>query len=78
MNPAIFQSDFFAKLGDYRPLQQLLDLLPDVAFFVKDRRGRFVLSSRRSTISMSNPGNMAAARFTSSVRTFTPRDMFAA
>lgn len=48
MKPATFQSDFFAKLGDYRPLQQLLDLLPDVAFFVKDRRGRFVLSSRRA------------------------------
>lgn len=48
MKPATFQSDFFQKLGDYRPLQQLLDLLPDVAFFVKDRRGRFVLCSRRA------------------------------
>ena len=49
MQPAAFQRNFLRQLGDYRPLQQLLDLLPDVAFFVKDRRGRFVLSSRRAT-----------------------------
>lgn len=49
MDSAAFQLDFLRKVGDYRPLQQLLDLLPDTAFFIKDRRGRFVLSSRRAT-----------------------------
>lgn len=49
MNPAAFQREFLQQIGDYRPLRQLLDLLPDVAFFIKDRRGRFVLSSRRAT-----------------------------
>ena len=30
-----------------QPFGQLLDLLPDVAFFMKDRRGRFVMHNRR-------------------------------
>jgi len=30
-----------------QPFSQLLDLLPDVAFFMKDRRGRFVMHNRR-------------------------------
>jgi AraC-like DNA-binding protein len=49
MNPTKFKNDFLRRVGDYRPLQQLLDLLPDVAFFIKDRQGRFVLNSRRAT-----------------------------
>jgi AraC-like DNA-binding protein len=49
MDPATFQLEFLKKIGDYRALQQLLDLMPEIAFFVKDRRGRFVLSSRRAT-----------------------------
>jgi AraC-like DNA-binding protein len=49
MDPVTFQLDFLSKIGDPRALQQLLDLVPEVAFFIKDRRGRFVLSSRRAT-----------------------------
>lgn len=48
MNTNQISAEFFAKVGDYRPFAQLLDLLPDVAFFVKDRQGRFVYSSRRA------------------------------
>jgi AraC-like DNA-binding protein len=49
MNPAAFQLDFLRSIGDHRALQQLLDMVPEVAFFIKDRRGRFVFSSRRAT-----------------------------
>lgn len=48
MNPEQFKSRFLQRLGDHRPFQQLLDLLPDVAFFMKDRQGRFVMHNRRS------------------------------
>ncbi|MBM3858327.1 MAG: AraC family transcriptional regulator [Verrucomicrobia bacterium] len=49
MHPARFQKQFLRRLGDFRPLQQLLDLLPDVAFFMKDRSGRFVFNNQRAT-----------------------------
>jgi AraC-like DNA-binding protein len=48
MNPEQFKKAFLRRIGDIRPFQQLLDLLPDVAFFMKDRRGRFVMHNRRS------------------------------
>jgi len=48
MNPVQIQRAFLRRLGDFRPLKQLLDLLPDVAVFVKDRRGRFMLNNRRA------------------------------
>lgn len=48
MNAARIQHEFLRRLGDPRPLKQLLDLLPDVAFYVKDRRGRFMLNNRRA------------------------------
>jgi AraC-like DNA-binding protein len=48
MNPVQFKRAFLRRIGDVRPFQQLLDLLPDVAFFMKDRRGRFVMHNRRS------------------------------
>jgi len=48
MNPEQFKRAFLRRIGDPRPFQQLLDLLPDVAFFMKDRRGRFVMHNRRS------------------------------
>lgn len=43
-----FQADFLSKIGDLTPFRQLLDLVPDVAFFMKDRSGRFVMHNRRS------------------------------
>ena len=49
MNTENFKKDFLARLGDASPFEHLLDLLPDVAFFIKDRRGRFVLNNRRAT-----------------------------
>lgn len=48
MNPAAQKDAFLKRIGDYRPFQQLLDLLPDVTFFMKDRRGRFVMHNRRA------------------------------
>lgn len=48
MISAQFKARFLRKIGDHRPFQQLLDLLPDVAFFMKDRKGRFVMQNRRS------------------------------
>ncbi len=48
MNHERFQERFLSRIGDLRPFQQLLDLLPDVAFFMKDRQGRFVMHNRRT------------------------------
>jgi AraC-like DNA-binding protein len=48
MNTAQYQAEFLEQIGDHRPFKQLLDLLPDVAFFMKDRQGRFVMQNRRS------------------------------
>lgn len=47
MNPSKFKRDFFARVDDFQAFQQLLDLLPDVAFFVKDRQCRFVMNNMR-------------------------------
>ncbi|AKJ64383.1 AraC family transcriptional regulator [Kiritimatiella glycovorans] len=35
-------------MDGYRTFHALLDLLPDVAFFMKDRKGRFVMHNRRA------------------------------
>lgn len=48
MNPENFKRQFFDRVGDHRPFQDLLDLLPDVAFFVKDRQSRFVMNNARA------------------------------
>lgn len=49
MNNARFQELFLRKTGgNVRHFQQLLDLLPDVAFFMKDKKGRFVMMNRRN------------------------------
>lgn len=47
MNPSEFKHDFFRRVGDLQFCQELLDLLPDVAFFVKDRQSRFVMNNAR-------------------------------
>lgn len=41
-----FQSCFFKRLGNSRQLLDLLEYLPDVEYFAKDREGRFVAISR--------------------------------
>ena len=48
MNPVHLQHKFLRRVGNLRPLKQLLDLLPDVAVFVKDRQGRFILNNRHA------------------------------
>lgn len=48
MNDSRFQSGFLAQIGDLAPFRLLMDLVPDVAFFMKDRDGRFVMHNRRS------------------------------
>ncbi|MFO7937867.1 MAG: helix-turn-helix domain-containing protein [Kiritimatiellia bacterium] len=42
-----FKRDFLEKLDGMGVFEDLMDLLPDVAFFVKDRESRFVMSNRR-------------------------------
>jgi len=48
MNPNQFKEEFLHRLGSLGAIQQLLDLLPDVAFFIKDRRSRFVMTNLRA------------------------------
>jgi len=43
-----FQRQFLSRIGDFAPFHQLMDLVPDVAFFMKDRDGCFVMNNRRS------------------------------
>jgi len=49
INPIAVQKKFLGRVADFRPFKQLLDLLPDVAFFVKDRRGCFIMNNRLAT-----------------------------
>jgi AraC-like DNA-binding protein len=48
MKPERLRQTFFKSLGSVLPFQQLADLLPDIALFVKDRRGRFIMQNRRA------------------------------
>lgn len=48
MSPAKFKETFLRRVGDFGAFQGLLDLLPDVAFFVKDRQSRFVMNNVRA------------------------------
>ena len=48
MTPLQFQKQFLGRIGDIAPFRQLMDLVPDVAFFMKDHAGRFVMHNRRS------------------------------
>jgi AraC-like DNA-binding protein len=47
MNTLQFQKMFLNRIGDFHSLSQLLNLLPDVAFFMKDRESRFVMNNQR-------------------------------
>jgi AraC-like DNA-binding protein len=47
MNPGKIKHEFFRRVDDQTFFQELLDLLPDVAFFVKDRQCRFVMNNAR-------------------------------
>ena len=48
MKTTPLQARFLRRIADFRPFRELVELLPDVAFFLKDRRGRFILQNRRS------------------------------
>lgn len=48
MKPASLRKAFLKRLGGSEQLLRLFDLLPDVAFFMKDRRGRFIALNRRN------------------------------
>lgn len=48
MTPHQFQKEFLGRIGDIAPFRQLMDLVPDVAFFMKDLSGRFVMHNRHS------------------------------
>ncbi len=48
MNAVRFQQEFLGRFDGGAVLRELFDLLPDVAFFMKDRQGRFVMQNRRS------------------------------
>ena len=45
---ANLQQDFLNQIADLRILHQLFEVLPDVAFFIKDTHGRFIMQNRRS------------------------------
>lgn len=48
MDKRTFKHQFLKQLGSIQPFEQLMDLLPDVAFYVKDRNSRFVMMNRRN------------------------------
>ena len=47
MNPARLRQAFLRGLGDQGQLLALFQLLPDVSFFLKDRKGRFIALNPR-------------------------------
>jgi AraC-like DNA-binding protein len=49
MKKRTIQQDFFKLTGgNVQHFKALLDLIPDVAFFMKDREGRFVMNNQRA------------------------------
>ncbi len=48
MNPVGFKDKFLSRLGDLGAVQQLLALLPNVAFSIKARKSRFVINNLRA------------------------------
>jgi len=42
------QKRFLSQIGDLAPFRRLIDLLPDVSFFMKDSEGRFMLNNQRA------------------------------
>jgi AraC-like DNA-binding protein len=48
MNPKTLQRRFLSRIGDLTPFRKLMDVLPDVAFFMKDSQGRFMLNNPRA------------------------------
>ena len=48
MNTLKQRESFLKQIGDLAPFIQLLNLLPDVGFFLKDRQGRFMVQNRRA------------------------------
>lgn len=48
MNSKNLQARFLAKIGDWSNIHRLLDLLPDVGFFMKDSQGCFMFNNQRA------------------------------
>lgn len=48
MNAKTLQKRFLAQVGDLSAFHKLIDLLPDVGFFMKDSEGRFMLNNLRA------------------------------
>lgn len=48
MKPKTMQKRFVSQIGDLTPFHRLIDLLPDVSFFMKDSEGRFMLNNLRA------------------------------
>ncbi len=48
MNPKTLQKRFLAQVGELSTIHKLIDLLPDVGFFMKDSQGRFMLNNLRA------------------------------
>ncbi|WP_009965388.1 helix-turn-helix domain-containing protein [Verrucomicrobium spinosum] len=46
--PRSFQSSFFEKMGGEQQFLMLIDQLPDVEYFAKDKDGRFVAASKKT------------------------------
>jgi len=46
MEPIQFRKEFLSRLDASSPFHELFDLLPDVAFFMKDKQGRFIMNNR--------------------------------
>jgi len=47
MDKRKFKHQFLKSIGSLQPFEQLLDLIPDVAFYVKDKQSRFVMMNHR-------------------------------
>lgn len=59
------QKEFLSRIGSFEPFKLLFDLLPNVAFYIKDLSGRIMVINRRNCMNCNIPNELSAIGKTS-------------
>ncbi|MDD4872234.1 MAG: helix-turn-helix domain-containing protein [Kiritimatiellae bacterium] len=59
------QKEFLSQIGSFEPFKLLFDLLPNVAFYIKDLSGRIMVINRRNCMNCNIPNELSAIGKTS-------------
>ena len=65
MDEREIQKKFLERIGSFEPFKILFDLLPNVAFYIKDLNGRIMVINRWNCMNCNIPNEMAAVGKTS-------------